>query len=212
MFSFHQVQHTYPGNTAWNIPDWQVTQGEHWLLLGPSGSGKSTILHLLAALIPATRGTLEVAGQPLAALRGSALDRFRGRSIGIVPQKLHLISSLSVMDNLRLAQHLAGTAHDPARMASVLAALDLTALAHRRPATLSQGQAQRVAIARAVINQPRLLLADEPTAALDDGHAARVQTLLQEQACAVGATLVIATHDQRLRAAFQRHWQLEARP
>ncbi|HSO08325.1 MAG TPA: ATP-binding cassette domain-containing protein, partial [Pelomicrobium sp.] len=108
------------------------------------------------------------------------------------------------------AQYLAGLPDDAARAEEVLSTLGIDALARRRPAELSQGQAQRVAIARAMVNRPQLLLADEPTANLDDGHCAQVADLLESQASACGATLVIATHDRRLKDRFPRTYVLGA--
>jgi putative ABC transport system ATP-binding protein len=130
----------------------------------------------------------------------------------MVLQRLHLIGALSVEANLRLARSLAGLAPAPARIAALLEQLGLAALARARPHQLSQGEAQRVAIARALINQPALILADEPTAALDDGNCAAVTDLLLGQAGASGATLVIATHDQRLIPWFDERLTLGAAP
>jgi putative ABC transport system ATP-binding protein len=179
-------------------------------VLGLSGSGKSTLLHLIAGLLQPTRGQILVAGCDVTALRPVELDRFRGQTIGIVLQNLHLISAISVRDNLRLARSLAGLAEDRARLDRLLDELGLAGLADRRPPDLSQGEAQRVAIARAVINRPALILADEPTSALDDGNCAAVLRLLREQAEASGATLVIATHDQRLSPHFDQRLTLAA--
>jgi putative ABC transport system ATP-binding protein len=150
-----------------------------------------------------------VGGQNLAELSGTSLDRWRGRHVGFVPQRLHLLASLSALDNLLLAQFLAGAPADPAAAQAVLATLGIGDLARRMPGTLSQGQAQRVAIARAAINRPTLLLADEPTAALDDANAVAAAGLLAAQADAVGATLVVASHDGRIRDAFARRYDLE---
>lgn len=126
------------------------------------------------------------------------LDRFRGRHIGMVFQRLHLLPALTVTANLELARYLAGLPRDGVRVHSTLERLDIADLAHRRAHELSQGQAQRVAIARAVVNQPRILLADEPTASLDEANAERVARLLCDEAEACAATLVVASHDRRL--------------
>ena len=198
------IQHQRPG--------WSVGAGRHGLVLGPSGSGKSTLLHLVAGLLRPTRGGIRVAGRDLAGARPRELDRWRGRTVGIVLQRLHLIAALSVRDNLRLARTLAGLPEDAARVAQLLADLRLDALAGARPARLSQGEAQRVAIARAVVNRPALILADEPTSALDDASCAAVVELLLGQADASGATLVIATHDARLAPHFAQRLELPARP
>jgi putative ABC transport system ATP-binding protein len=149
-----------------------------------------------------------VDGQDLAALSGAALDHFRGQRIGFVPQKLHLIPSLGVAENLLLAQYLAGVAQDRGRVAEVLGGLGIAERAEARPSELSHGQAQRVALARAVINRPSLILADEPTSNLDDAHCAQAVELLESQAAACGATLVVATHDQRVRSRFAKRIEL----
>ncbi len=194
--------------TVLRVAAWSVVAGRHSLVLGPSGCGKSTLLHLIAGLLRPTRGRIRVAGQDLAALRPAELDRLRGQKIGIVLQNLHLIAAITVRDNLRLARSLAGLEGDEARIGQLLAELHLTGLAGARPAELSQGEAQRVAIARAVINRPALILADEPTSALDDANCAAVVRLLRQQAEASGATLVIATHDQRLAPHFDQRLML----
>ena len=202
----------FGARTVLELPGWSVGAGRHGLVLGPSGSGKSTLLHLVAGLLRPTRGRIRVAGRDLAGARPRELDRWRGRTVGIVLQRLHLIAALSVRDNLRLARTLAGLPEDAARVAQLLADLRLDALAGARPARLSQGEAQRVAIARAVVNRPALILADEPTSALDDASCAAVVELLLGQADASGATLVIATHDARLAPHFAQRLELPARP
>ena len=206
------IERRYADDAVVAVPAWRAEAGEQWLLAGVSGSGKSTVLHILAGLTRPTRGRVVVAHTDLAELHAGALDRWRGRSIGFVPQRLHLVSALDVRDNLRLAQAFAGTAHDDARIAALLEALQIGELGGRFPRELSHGQAQRVAVARAVINRPQLLLADEPTASLDDAHAAMALELLRTQAVGVGATLVVASHDARVRAALPRTYTLEAHP
>jgi putative ABC transport system ATP-binding protein len=210
MFALHDLRHAYDGQRVLEIADWTVPAGGQWLVLGPSGSGKSTLLHILAGILRPTTGRVEVAGQDLAALGGAALDRFRGRHIGIVLQRLHLVASLTVLQNVLLAQYLAGLPQDAIRVREVLAGLGIADKLGVRPAELSQGQAQRVAIARAVVNRPQLLLADEPTANLDDTHAFEAIDLLAGQAQACGATLLIATHDQRVKARIPNHRTLAA--
>jgi ABC-type lipoprotein export system ATPase subunit len=210
MFSIQNLTHAYNGSTVLNVASWRAEQGAQWLMLGPSGSGKTTLLHVLAGILRPTSGQVAVADQDMIALSASALDRFRGKHIGIVLQRLHLINSLSVLNNLLLAQYMAGEAQDAARVREVLASLDLSDKANAHPHELSHGQAQRVAVARAVVNKPRLLLADEPTSNLDDTRCAQVLELLQAQAQACGATLVIATHDQRIKARVANQYELKA--
>ena len=191
------LAYAYAGGTTLRFADVNVPQGGVLLLKGPSGAGKSTWLALAAGLVTASQGQMEVAGQ---ALTGAAPDRWRARSIGFLPQKLHLSPALTVHDNLALAQWAAGQPEDAGRIASALAALGVGELAQRKPAQLSGGQAQRVALARAVLLQPQVILADEPTASLDDAAAAQAAHLLLQVAQTQGATLVVASHDARLFA------------
>lgn len=210
MFELQQLTHRYDGTEVLRVERWSALQGAQWLLLGPSGSGKTTLLHVLAGILRPTGGCAVIAGQDVSALSAAGLDRFRGRHIGIVLQRLHLLPSLTVAQNVQLAQYLAGLPQDAKRVHEVLAGLDLADKADVRPHALSHGQAQRAAIARAVVNRPRLLLADEPTSNLDDARCAQALDLLLTQAAACGATLVIATHDQRVKARVANHYQLGA--
>jgi putative ABC transport system ATP-binding protein len=179
-------------------------------VLGPSGSGKTTLLHILAGILTPTGGSVRVAEQELGALKPAELDRFRGRRIGLVLQRLHLIGSLSVVGNLLLAQFLAGLPQDQARVRETLERLGLGDKGEAHPHELSFGQAQRVAVARAIVNRPQLLLADEPTSNLDDARCLQALELLQGEARACNATLVIATHDQRIRSRVAQHYELPA--
>jgi putative ABC transport system ATP-binding protein len=202
------LAHRYGVAEALRLPEWKVAQGERWLVLGPSGCGKTTLLHVLAGLVRPTEGEVEVSGENLRRLDGARLDRWRATTVGIVLQALHLVKHLSVRDNLRLAQYLAQAPQDDARIADTLGALGMAAKSARRPSELSQGEQQRVAIARAVVNRPKLVLADEPTANLDDAAAATVVDLLSEQAARYGATLVVATHDARVKGKFRERLEL----
>ena len=210
MISVRGLAHRYGSTEVLRLADWKVAQGERWLVLGPSGCGKTTLLHLVAGLIRPAEGELEVAGENLRNLDGMRLDRWRGATVGIVLQALHLLRHLSVRDNLRLAQYLAHAPQDDARIAETLGALGVADKAARRAAELSEGERQRVAVARAVVNRPKLLLADEPTANLDDRAAAQAVELLLEQAGRHGATLVVATHDSRVKQSFERRLDLSA--
>lgn len=195
-----QLGYQYPNGPRLEFPDVDVPQGAVLLLSGPSGCGKSTWLALVAGLVAPTAGSLTVAGQALAALKPVAADAWRAKSIGFLPQKLHLSGALTVAQNLAMAQWAGGQPQDLARMDAALTALGVQELASRLPAQLSGGQAQRVALARAVLAQPRVILADEPTASLDDEAAADAVGLLLATAKTQGATLVIATHDARIAA------------
>lgn len=208
MFSLTNVRHHYEGRLALAIDAWQAEQGAHWLVIGPSGSGKSTLLHLLSGTLRSQSGKVIVAGQDYSLLSGAAMDRFRGQHIGLVLQRLHLVPSLSVEANLLLAQYCAGLPQDKQRVRSVLGELGLGDRGADFPHRLSHGQAQRVAVARAVLNRPQLILADEPTSNLDDRNCEQALNLLVEQAARCNATLLIATHDARLRESFENRYVL----
>lgn len=192
------LSYQYPSGPTLVFPDVDVPQGAVVVLRGPSGCGKSTWLALVAGLVMPSTGQLVVADQPLDALKKIAADAWRAKAIGFLPQKLHLSAALDVGQNLALAQWAAGQREDPVRIHEALTALGVQNLARRKPAQLSGGQAQRVALARAVLLHPRVILADEPTASLDDEAAGAAVGLLLDTARAQGATLVIATHDARV--------------
>lgn len=200
----------YGDGRTLGFPDLDLAYGTHGLVLGPSGCGKSTLLHLVTGLLRARAGTIHVAGTDMTSLRGAALDRFRGAHIGIVFQRLHLLPALSVRDNLLAAQYLAGLPQDRARVDTLLERLDIAHRGGARPDALSFGQAQRVAIARALVNAPELIVADEPTSNLDDRNTAEVMSLLLEHATLERATLLVATHDARLRPHFEQLVELAA--
>lgn len=183
----------YPRAAPLCFPDVAVPQGAVLLLHGASGSGKSTWLSLVAALVAPTAGSLEVAGQPLVGLSQSAADAWRARHLGFLPQKLHLSPALTVADNLALAYWAAGLALNRARIQTCLESLGIADLA----------------LARAVLQQPQVLLADEPTASLDDAAAAAAVALLLTTSRAHGATLVIATHDARVDTLLHRGFDAE---
>jgi len=208
VLSVKGLRQRYGAREILALERFEAAAGEHWLVLGVSGSGKTTLLNLIAGLLEPSAGEIEVGGQALAAVQGAALDRWRGRTVGIVPQKLHLVPSLSVLQNLLLAPYLAGLPLDEARALGLLEALSLKEKVNARPHQLSHGQAQRVAIARAAMNRPKLLLADEPTGNLDDANCFSALQLLQDQSRECGATLIVATHDQRAKQRFDKRLEL----
>jgi putative ABC transport system ATP-binding protein len=199
------VVHDWGAGPALSLPSFVLPAGEQAAITGPSGCGKTTLLSLLAGLLPLRTGRIAVAGEDFAVLAAcgpQAVDRFRAQRIGLVPQQPMLFGVLDVLDNLLIAQHFAGRPTDRPAAAALLEQLGLGGLGHRRPRELSRGPQQRVALARALLNRPALILADEPTANLDDTHAEQALSLLRERARALGATLLIATHDARVRDRF----------
>lgn len=182
----------------------EALAGEHMLIAGDSGSGKTTVLHLMSGLLRPDSGNILFDGDDLAHMPAARLDKMRGRNFGFVFQNLHLVTALNVADNLALARYAAGLPRDAARIRGVLGGLGLSDKMQRRVSSLSRGEAQRLAIARAVINDPKVIFADEPTSALDDANAENVMALLEAQAEAGGATLIVATHDARIKNRFGR--------
>jgi len=203
MISVEGLSYQYPSqNEATkkiSFPDFKVARGEQFILLGQSGSGKTTLLHLLGGLIRAQQGNIKVEEIDITQLSEIMLDQFRGKQVGFIFQKNHLIASLSVRNNLLMAPFLAGKKQDRDRVDQVLEELGLLEKRDSQIHQLSQGQAQRVAIARAIINKPALILADEPTSALDDTNCEKVIQLLTKVASENNAALIVATHDQRLK-------------
>jgi len=193
----------YNQQVQFHFPDINLEAGGNLLILGESGIGKTTLLHLIAGLLHPQSGSVELMGTRLHDLSAASLDRFRGRQIGLVFQRPHFVQALTVQENLMLVQYLAGKPQDKNRIETVLDSLGVSDKLSEKPHQLSQGEQQRVAIALAVVNNPKLILADEPTSSLDDKNCAKVAVLLKEQAVATGAQLVVITHDQRLKAQFQ---------
>lgn len=193
----------YSDHKILSIPHFEVKESQHLMVLGSSGSGKTTLLHILGGLLAPKQGKVTIGETEIYSLSGSQRDKYRGQNIGLVFQKAHLISALSVQDNLLLAQYLAGMVQDKGRVKEVLSELGLGEKIKKSVRELSQGEQQRVTIARALLNRPRVILADEPTASLDDKNAQKVIQLLQSQAEQYKASLLIATHDQRVKDQFE---------
>ena len=195
------VTKTYQSGAAPALSDvtMRVADGEVAAIMGPSGSGKSTLLNLIAGLDKPTSGTVTVAGERIDALGEGALARFRAQHVGIIFQFFNLLDDLTVEDNVLLPAQLAGASRRKARVRAgeLLARLGIEKHRDHYPARLSGGQRQRVAIARALVNSPELLLADEPTGALDSATGQEIGRLLTELNAA-GQTLVLVTHDPAL--------------
>ena len=208
MISIQSVAHQYNGSSLISFKDWQIKDGEQWLLLGESGSGKTTLLHILTGILKPKQGEVNINDTSIYTLSSKKLDQFRGRNIGIIFQKPHLIKSLTISENLALAQNFAKLPQSQERINEVLESLAIADKKKAYPNELSQGQLQRVSIARAVINKPALLIADEPTSSLDDKNATAVLNLLMQQSGLNQATLIVATHDKRVKDAFTTTYDL----
>jgi len=191
------------GVAAVNQITLQVARGEAMAVMGPSGSGKSTLLNLIAGLDRPTSGTVTVAGERIDRLSETRLARFRRSRIGMIFQFFNLIDDLTVLDNVMLPAQLIGAPRGRAlaRARELLSALMIEQHEKAYPARLSGGERQRVAIARALVNRPELLLADEPTGALDTRTGQQIGALLQELNRA-GQTMVLVTHSPELAARY----------
>lgn len=208
MIALNSISHNYENGHRIGFRDWQVDDGSQWLLLGASGSGKTTLLHILTGILKPLQGSVVINGTSIYDLSSKHLDQFRGRNVGIIFQRPHLIKSLTIKENLVMAQSFANLPTDLNRVQEVLASLGIADKKEAYPSELSQGQLQRVSIARAVINRPTLLIADEPTSSLDDKNAAAVLELLITQSGINQATLIVATHDKRVKDAFTNTYEL----
>jgi ABC-type lipoprotein export system ATPase subunit len=202
MISIENLSFGYSDRKILSIAKMEIKEMQHLMILGKSGSGKTTLLHILGGLLNPIQGKVMIGETDLYQLSETKRDKYRGQHIGLVFQRAHLISALSVEDNLLLAQYFSGIKQDKARIAEVLKSLNLGEKKQSKVKALSQGEQQRVTIARALLNRPKLLLADEPTASLDDDNAIAVITLLKQQAEMNNASLIIATHDQRVKNEF----------
>ncbi len=208
MLKTTNLSYQYNAENKLQFPDLELEKGSQALLLGESGCGKTTLLHLLSGLLNPTNGSVEINGTALNSLSGAKLDLFRGQQIGIVFQVAHFIQALTVQENLELAQTLSGNPKDPKQIYSVLEELGIGHKLKSKVRALSVGERQRVSIARALINSPALILADEPTSALDDSNCDSVIKLLKEQAQKHNSTLLIVTHDTRLKDQFDKSIEL----
>lgn len=199
MIAIKNLKYKYREGNAMIFPDMVCKAKDILLILGSSGVGKTTLLHLLGGILSTQQGSVSINGTEINMLNGSALDKFRGQNIGIIFQQNHFVDALTVLENVILAQSLAGQRTNKKAALDLLVRLNIGHKANINIRELSQGEKQRVAIARALINKPKVILADEPTSALDDINCEEVLNLLHEQAKAVGSALIVVTHDTRLK-------------
>ena len=192
-----------------NPLDFSLKDGEHLLILGPSGSGKTSLLSILAGIQPASTGTVKYDDIDLYKLTNTARDKFRGSNLGIIFQNFHLINSLNIYQNILIAANMAGKKISSQKIYNYLAELGLADMAKGKISQLSHGQAQRLAVIRSFINQPKWLLCDEPTSALDDANSDKLLNLLKKQAKKQQSSLIIVTHDQRVKQYFKNNQILE---
>lgn len=202
MIQTQNITFSYAEKVNFVFPDIRAENGETLLITGGSGKGKTTLLHLLGGLLRPKKGSISIGETELSSLSEKQLDQFRGKNIGLVLQQSHFVEALSVLENVVLASWLATGKKAEEKAKLLLKQLDLEDQMYKLTSQLSIGQQQRVSIARALINEPRLLLADEPTSSLDDENAFKVAALLSDLSKEYKASLIIVTHDQRLKDRF----------
>ena len=207
MIKTKDLAFNYDNLVFFKFPNINLKSNEDLLIIGSSGIGKTTLLHLLAGLLNSNSGSIELFGKELNQLSSHQLDRFRKNNIGIVFQRPHFVNSLTVKENLQLAQYI-GNKKNNNRIESILKNLNILDKSNKKTNLLSQGEKQRASIALAIVNSPKLILADEPTSSLDDSNCSNVIKLLKKQATEYGAQLIVITHDSRLKKHFNKSIEL----
>lgn len=210
------LRHRYQTTDVINIDRWSLSRGQHTLILGASGSGKTTLLSILTGLLKPTAGQISLFNTTVNTKTNREIEQLRAQNIGLIFQDNHLISSLTVDQNIQISSHIARQKHIEKHKDKhpddwhdyLLNQLNLAHVRHKKPQALSRGEAQRAAIICALIARPKLVIADEPTSALDDDHAEKTLNVLQDLTTEAQATLLIATHDSRLKHAFHHHLTL----
>ena len=195
----------YNAKKVFNFPDFSCNANESLLITGNSGVGKTTLLHLLGGLLTPKTGLIDIDGIDISQLKNKSLDTFRGNHISIILQKSYFVNSLNVLENLELTSWLATNKKQTTFAKNILNDLGLSQFLTKKTYELSIGQQQRLSIARALINKPKVILADEPTASLDDENANIVLELLEKISKNQNAALVIVTHDNRLKEKITKN-------
>jgi putative ABC transport system ATP-binding protein len=202
MISTKNLRFSYSKDQEFIFPDLYCEAGSTLLITGDSGKGKTTYLHILAGLLQPKSGEIIIDNTDLVSLSEKTTDKFRGKNIGVVFQKSYFIAALTVLENLQMASWLATGKKHTKRAKILLEQLGIENQAEKLPSQLSIGQQQRVSIARALMNEPKVLLADEPTSSLDDKNAEKVINLLTSLSKEYKAALLIVTHDSRIKEKF----------
>ena len=208
MIATQNLTFAYAADKQFLFPDFSCADRETMLILGKSGKGKTTFLHLMALLLKPTGGKIQINNQEISQLSVSSAADFRAKNVGIIYQKPHFVHALSVMDNLLLSNYLAGKNQAKDRAQHLAENLGFAEHLSKKTTQLSQGEQQRVSIARALMNSPSVILADEPTSSLDDDNCLKVIDLLKKQTQEIGASLVVVTHDQRLKDVVEKRIEL----
>lgn len=208
MIKTQKLIFSYNNETNFQFPDISLADGDDLLILGASGVGKTTLLHLLSGLLPVKDGSITVGTTKLEKLSRKELDAFRGREMGIVFQTAYFINSLTVSENMAIRLYFPDKRKSKSRIRDIAKRLGIEDQLNKKVTALSEGQKQRVSIALALINEPKIIFADEPTASLDDENCEKVIALLKEEAAKSNANLIIITHDYRVKTMFKNHLQL----
>lgn len=214
MLHLENLKKSYPepdGGTlpVLDVPHFAVAAGEQMVLLGRSGCGKTTLLHVIAGLSRADSGIIKLDGYDISALSEAGRDRYRAAKLGYVFQTFNLLAGFSALENVLLGMTFARGKYQVARAKELLDRVGLSNRAHHKPSALSVGQQQRVAVARALANQPKLLLADEPTANVDPANQQNTIDLIRETCSAENIALVLVTHATEVSDQFDRVDRLE---
>lgn len=202
MISTKNLRFSYSKDQEFIFPDLYCEAGSTLLITGDSGKGKTTYLHILAGLLQPKSGEIIIDNTDLVSLSEKKTDKFRGKNIGVVFQKSYFIAALTILENLEMASWLSTGKKHTKRAKRLLEQLGIENQAEKLPSQLSIGQQQRVSIARALMNEPKVLLADEPTSSLDDKNAEKVIDLLTSLSKEYKAALLIVTHDSRIKEKF----------
>jgi len=202
------LQFSYDAEKTFRFPDIRLASADAALIIGPSGSGKTTFLNLIAGLQKASKGEVIVNNQSINKLKGRSLEKFRAEHLGLIFQKSLFLPYLSMLDNMKLIYSIQNRAASKTEIQALFEELNIGHILKKKAATCSIGEQQRAAIARALLQKPSLILADEPTAALDDANAEKVGELLLEMSQSQQRALLVVTHDERLKKLISKTYQL----
>jgi lipoprotein-releasing system ATP-binding protein len=210
MIYIHEIEKSYGSTKVLKGVNGSIAKGDFITIVGASGAGKSTLLHLIAGLDKGHSGSIEFKGQMLESMDKTSLNAYRNQQIGLVFQFHNLLPELTALENITLPRWIGGKMNKSALLKAneLLELLGIADRAHHLPSEMSGGEQQRVAIARALINEPELLLADEPTGNLDSENAQAVHDLLIKLNRELGQTIVVVTHNKSLAALGQTKWTM----
>lgn len=206
MIQSSPLTYQYPKGPSFYFPDFKLQSSESLLILGKSGSGKSTWLQLLSGIKKPQSGNIVIQNSDITKLSGKELDLFRSQHIGFIFQKHDFLPALNVLENLMLPFH--GKYFPKEKAISMSIELGLNDLLDKKPHHLSQGEQQRLSILRALLPMPAVVLADEPSSSLDDENCEKIISLLKSQCHQIGSSLIVVTHDQRIKNEFERRISL----